>query len=276
MRFLAHIRQIPYTDRSHGVTSKEGACIEMTHTNLRAVLGMMLGLVGALVIPMILQATEIEAIYYDRFDDPGSGWLEDEGDTGSVSYRNGKYQVLLTREYYLWWSWAPYDHIPDDFIVEISGSARGLSTGSNYGIIWGIDNDNFLLFTITPTGWFSVQSQLGGKWQTSPIDWKESRRVKQGEGITNTLRLTVEGDTVGVRINNSNAGTFKMGASSDLAVVTGTPTTVRLGTKDTWLVGLAAGSFDGAPVRIYFDEFALYELSSSSTDDRPTINIGGG
>jgi hypothetical protein len=255
---------------------KEAVYAEMTHMNRRTLLGMMIGFAVALLTSAALHATEIEAIYYDRFDDTGSGWREDEGDTGSVSYRNGKYQVLLTREQYLWWSWAPHDDIPDSFIVEIKGSARGHSTFSNYGIIWGLDSDNFLLFTITPTGWFSVGSQLDGDWQTSPIDWKQSRSIKQGEAVTNTLRVTVEGDAVEVRINNTKVGSFVMGASSDMAVVTGNTTTISLGTTDTWLIGIAAGSSDTVPIRVYFDEFALYEIPSSSTDDRPTINIGDG
>jgi len=246
----------------------------MTRPNQLRAPGIAIFLAILFLLPIVTDAEEIEAIYYDYFDDPSSGWRTQSGDTGSVQYRSGKYQVRITRSNYIWWSWAPYEDVPDSFLAEVTGYARANSGISKYGLIWGTDSANFLLFYITPTGWFSVRSMRGGNWQTPPIDWKECSAIEQGENKRNTLRATVEEDTVEVYINRRRVGAFALGGVGDLAAAFASPGTVTLGAGDTWHVGLAGASFDAVPVEFYFGEFSLYELPSDSPR-APTINFGG-
>jgi hypothetical protein len=220
-----------------------------------------------------LLGEEIQAIWYDTFDDASSGWSENTGDTGSVQYRNGKYQVRVTRPNYMWWSWAPCDSVPDNFIVEVKGYARATSLFSYFGVVWGTDSDNLLAFLITPTGWFTVESLRGGKWQASPISWKESNSIDCGENESNTLRVTVDGGHVEVRINNHRVGDFETGTQLDLAAAFTSPTAVSLGAGDSWRVGITGGSFDRSPVDFYFDSFALYELPPAESEGPPSINV---
>ena len=246
----------------------------MTRPNHAPASGIAVLLAILFLFPIVAGAEEIEAIYYDYFDDPSSGWLTESGDTGSVQYRNGKYQVRITRDYYVWWSWAPYEDVPDNFLVEATGYARAGSGFSKYGLIWGTDSANFLLFYVTPTGWFSVRSMVGGEWQAPPIDWKESSSIQTGENTSNTLRVTLEGVSVVVSINRRRVGSFELGGAGDLAAAFASPGTVTLNPGHTWRIGLAGASFDDTPVDFYFGEFSLYELPSDSPHP-PTVNFGG-
>jgi hypothetical protein len=225
------------------------------------------------LVPFVILGDTLEAICYDSFDNPGSGWNEETGDTGSVQYRNGKYQVRITRPNYMWWSWAPCSVVPDNFIVEVTGYARASSLYSYYGVIWGIDGDNFLAFLITPTGWTAVWSQRDGEWGHSPLAWTESSAIDCGENERNRLRVTVEGDSVEVKINSQRVASFDTGKSLDLAAAFDAPGLISLGEGDEWLVGVTGGSFDRVPVDFYFESFALYEIPPEEPEGPPTIDF---
>lgn len=232
-----------------------------------------MGGIAVLAIASLVSVGEqLEAICYDDFNSSGTGWNVQEGDTGSVQYRNGKYQVRITSKNHMWWSWAPCEFVPDNFLVEVTGYARASSLYSYYGIIWGTNSDNFLAFLITPTGWTTVLSQRNDEWGASPIAWQECSSIDVGENERNTLRVTVNGTSVEVKVNRRVVGRFETGQSLDLAAAFASPSLVSLGAGDSWRVGVTGGSFEKVPVDFYFESFALYEIPAEDEDGPPTID----
>jgi len=231
-------------------------------------LGAVLSVASIALVGWVALSEEIEAFYYDDFDSIFSGWDVDDGDTGSVGYRNGRYEVRITKKNWMWWAWVPNVDIPDSFAVEVRGKdARGSSCA--YGIIWGVDNSNYYVFRISGNQ-FSVKARLNGEWVRSPVDWQDSSAIK--ESRDNSLRVIVDGSDVEVFINGRRCGGFEMRSSSDLAAYDQSPGTVTLGFGDSWRVGLVGTAWSNPPITILFDSIALFELPSDASG-RPTINI---
>jgi len=228
---------------------------------------------GCALTTVICSAVELTAIYYDRFDDEASGWDVEHGDTGSVYYKNGYYVARITRTNYMWWSWAPYSEIPESFIAEMNGFSSYNRGYCNYGIIWGLDNQNFLVFWITDAGWYRVASMVGGTWKSDPIKWTQSSAVNTGTSSRNRLRVTVEGSTAEFSINGRTVGDIALGIAPDSGPFASNAGTISLGVLDSWKIGLAGGAFDRTPVEIKFKEFALYSLPDPEESDAPTIDI---
>ncbi|MBU0596321.1 hypothetical protein KJ567_06530 [Candidatus Bipolaricaulota bacterium] len=229
---------------------------------------------GLLVLPLlIVHATEVAAVYFDRFENEGSGWDVEEGDTGSIYYKNGYYVVRITRAQYLWWSWAPYSNVPDNFIADMNGFSSYNKGYCQYGIIWGLDSQNFLIFWITDAGWYRVASMLDGTWRDSPVNWTQSTAINTGASGRNRLRVTVDGDSAELAINGRTVADFELGIAPDSGAFASNAGTAALGLFDTWKIGLVAGAFDRTPVEIKFKEFALYALPDPETSDVPTIDL---
>lgn len=59
--------------------------------------GFICALLALTVVSLAAPGEELVSICYDMFDHSDSGWREDAGETDSVQYRNGKYQVRITQ-----------------------------------------------------------------------------------------------------------------------------------------------------------------------------------
>jgi hypothetical protein len=227
--------------------------------------------VGCLLALLMLTTSaslgaEPEAICHDDFNDPRSGWNLGSGNVGTAQYRNGHFEIRVARSDELFWSWAPCKSVPDGFVMEATGRSRLGADEAAWGVVWGVDDENLLAFLITPTGMMAVLSMRDGKWTIPVFDWIENAAIHVGDGEPNTLWVTVDGDSVTIRINNLVVGRFEIGSQPDLgagllkgAKSTG-PGPVSLEDGSAWRVGLVAGAFDITPVELGFDEFAVYEL----------------
>lgn len=229
------------------------------------------GMIACLLVSLAVVASassgrEPESVCRDDFNDPRSGWDVATTDVGTALYRNGHFEIRVARSNQVLWSWSPCTSVPDNFIVEATGHSRLGADEAAWGIVWGVDDENLLAFLITPTGLTAVLSMREGKWKTPLIDWTESDLIDRGDGVPNALRVTVDGDSVVVRINNQDVGRFEIGDRADLGagLLQGAKSTgqgpVSLADGSRWHVGLAAGAFAVTPVHLGFDAFEVFEL----------------
>jgi len=244
-----------------------------------------------------------DAVCSDDFDDLNSGWETAASMAGSTLYaENGRFEIRMASRDNVFWTWSPCRSIPDSFTFEVTcySHARVTVPGREYGVgaepspeppgwqpaffygvgwglhdvgwgvAWGVDDDNVIVFLITSSGWTTVLSMRNGKWQFPLMDWKMSSAIDTGDRVPNTLQVTVDGDWVTVGINDRDVGRFETGAKDDLGfgLLEGAdetvPGPVSLADGSSWKAGLAVGSFDQrrdqtrATVEVQFDSFAIY------------------
>lgn len=101
-------------------------------------------------------------------------------------------------------------------------------------LFWVVDKDNFYEAVISPNGMFTVARKVRGRIvATAPVSWLQTSALKLGPNEKNILRVTLEGQSVAVRINDQEVARFR-GQAPDAPshvglVASSTPTAV-----DTW------------------------------------------
>ncbi|MCK5550368.1 MAG: hypothetical protein KAI41_07535 [Hyphomicrobiaceae bacterium] len=87
--------------------------------------------------------------------------------------------------------------------AEASRSYAGL-------LFWLEDKNNFYEAVISPNGLFTVARKIRGKLvEAAPVPWTKAGALKLAPGEKNTLRVTLEGQMVVVRINDSEVARFR-------------------------------------------------------------------
>ena len=75
-------------------------------------------------------------------------------------------------------------------------------------VFWQKDYDNYYMFMITPSGYAEIARKLAGKW-VSVIDWKADSDIKTQAGASNTLRVTLSGNTITAYVNDAKFAAVK-------------------------------------------------------------------
>lgn len=90
-----------------------------------------------------------------------------------------------------------------DATTEASRSYAGL-------LFWLEDKNNFYEAVISPNGLLTVARKIRGKLvEAVPVPWTKANALKLGPGEKNRLRVTLEGQTVVVTINDSEVARFR-------------------------------------------------------------------
>ena len=77
-------------------------------------------------------------------------------------------------------------------------------------LFWLTDKDNFYQAIIAPNGLVMVARKVQGKITTTPpVGWTKAEAMKLGPDAKNTLRVTLEGPNVVVRLNDAEVARFK-------------------------------------------------------------------
>ncbi len=101
-------------------------------------------------------------------------------------------------------------------------------------LFWVTDKDNFYQVVIAPNGLFTVARKVRGKIAaTSPVPWTKTDALKLGPDEKNTLRVTLEGQMVSIRINDTEVARFR-GQAPDGPSHIGLVAASGPGTTDTW------------------------------------------
>lgn len=101
-------------------------------------------------------------------------------------------------------------------------------------LFWVTDKDNFYEAVISPNGMFTVARKVRGRIvPTAPVIWTPTSALKLGPNEKNTLRVTIEGQMVAVRINDNQVARFR-GQPPEEASRIGLVASSAPGATDTW------------------------------------------
>jgi len=101
-------------------------------------------------------------------------------------------------------------------------------------LFWLTDRDNFYQAVIAPNGLFTVARKVRGKLvTTTPVPWTKTDAIKLGPDAKNTLRVTLEGQMVTIRINDTEVARFRGQAPENPSHI-GLVAASGPGATDTW------------------------------------------
>ncbi len=123
-----------------------------------------------------------------------------------------------------------------DACVSMAMPASATDTSRTYAglLFWLTDKDNFYEAVVAPNGLFTVARKFHGKIvDTAPVPWTKADAVKLGSDAKNILRVTLEGQTVVIRINDTEVARFR-GQAPDTPSHIGLVAASAPGTTDTW------------------------------------------
>ncbi len=101
-------------------------------------------------------------------------------------------------------------------------------------LFWVVDKDNFYQAVISPNGMFTVARKVRGRIvAAAPVNWLQTNALKLGPNEKNTLRVTLEGQSVVVRINDQEVARFR-GQAPDAPSHVGLVAASAPAAVDTW------------------------------------------
>lgn len=99
-----------------------------------------------------------------------------------------------------------------DACVSVAMPATTVDASRTYAglLFWLTDKDNFYEAVVAPNGLFTVARKIrGGITATAPVPWTKTDALKPGADAKNVLRVTLEGQLVVVRINDTEVARFR-------------------------------------------------------------------
>jgi 3-keto-disaccharide hydrolase len=101
-------------------------------------------------------------------------------------------------------------------------------------LFWLTGKDNFYEVVAAPNGLFTVARKVRGKLApTAPVPWTKTSALKLGADAKNTLRVTLDGQMVTLRINDTEVAHFR-GQPPEGPSHVGLVAASAPGTSDTW------------------------------------------
>ncbi|KAB2939370.1 MAG: hypothetical protein K8F92_16280 [Hyphomicrobium sp.] len=103
-------------------------------------------------------------------------------------------------------------------------------------LFWVVDKDNFYEAVVSPNGMFTVARKVQGRiLPTPPVNWLQTSALKLAPNEKNTLRVTLEGQSVAVRINDTEVARFR-GQAPDGPSHVGLVASSAPAAVDTWRI----------------------------------------
>jgi len=184
---------------------------------------------------------DLAYLFYDHFDDEGTGWEIGSWRWRGRGYRLGEYAIWENWYDHYQLAWAPYEGLfPEQFVAVVEAYKYSGADDVEYGIVWGRDNENFYYFKVTPDGWYRIGWKRNGDWQDSPVPWTQCEDIYPGAQI-NTLWVMARGGRATVYINGKEREFFEL-------LMTG-----------PWEIGVYGGSGAIARIEVRFTSFAVYD-----------------
>ena len=205
-------------------------------------------LLAALLATCVLVSADADlaCLFYDDFDDEGSGWETGNWRWRGRGYRFGEYAIWENWYDHYQLTWAPYEGLfPEDFVAVVGAYKFSGADDVEYGIAWGRDNENFYYFKVTPDGWYRVGWKRNGDWQDSPVPWTPCGDIYLG-AQTNILRIMARGDRATLFINGKERESFELSMAGP------------------WKIGVFGGSAGTARIEVRFTYFAVYDTRRSN------------
>jgi hypothetical protein len=183
--------------------------------------------------------TPSPVLYSDDFRDPSSGWDVSSDEDAERGYFHGEYYILVKKPQMDAWG-TPGRNFAD-FRLEVDARKVAGPDKNDFGVIVRHrDDDNFYAFLIRSDGYYEVLKQVNDEWETL-VEWTTSLHIKLGQS-TNHLTLIAQGADFSFYVNGKH-------------LVDVMDTSFAEGD-----IGLIAGAFDEAGVKIHFDDLEVWAL----------------
>lgn len=196
-----------------------------------------------LVLVMVLsgcaQSNGQGILFRDSFDNPRSGWGEDQRDQFERGYQNGEYVIELRAPN--WFAWAHPRAQFTDVSVEVDAYLASGAPDGHFGVLCRyVDADNFYYFAVGADGYYAIFKRAAGDVRILTGDGSgmlPSPAVRAG--ARNHVRAVCQGDSLSLYVNGEIVATV-----SDDTLTRG-------------YVGLGAGSGPGGNTLVKFDDFLV-------------------
>lgn len=178
-------------------------------------------------------------LFQDRFDNPRSGWGEDQREEFERGYQDGEYFIELRTSN--WFAWAYRGDKFTDVSVEVNARLASGAPDGHFGVLCRyVDAENFYYFAVGADGYYAIFRRAGGNVRILTGDGSgmlPSPAIRTGQ--RNQIRAVCLGDSLSLYVNGEMVATV-----SDRTLTRGH-------------VGLGAGSGPGGSTLIQFDDFVV-------------------
>ncbi len=149
--------------------------------------------------------TSIEYVFREDYSDNSNDWATGNSSERDFSIYSGYYYLDHKREEGYWYTAYRYLYLNsnEDFTIEFSTTHLGGVDSYGYGIFWGSDSElkNRFQFNITANGFYRF-SKMENDNYTDIIDWTEHSAVKEGNYVTNVVKIVKTGSQYEFFIND--------------------------------------------------------------------------
>ena len=177
-------------------------------------------------------------ILLDRFTSAQSGWEAQQYSDASVGYAGVEYAIAIRSSDRVRWSWAPTPSAYENAILETAAYRHIGDNAVRYGLVWGLDNENFYLFEVTPAGEYVVDLMRNGVWLTPPVGFSASTAIRT-QDLYNKLQVEIADGQATVAVNGTDLASF------------------RLALAGPYQFGVVANSGTSVPVEVRFIDFVV-------------------
>lgn len=197
-----------------------------------------------LLMVLLLAACTGQEVYLETFDVQGSWSAGNDGDAvGEV--KEGVYDLFVQADDIIIWTTAVQSF--SDGVYEVQATPVEGTVNNGYGLMFRVNNDtdDFYLFKVSGDGFVWIGLCKAGCTEETPLVtewWFESTAVKQGNNVTNQLKVRAEGANMIFYVNDVEVGRF-------------TDPTLRSGD-----IGLLVQTLGQGGVRVRFDNFQVSPL----------------
>lgn len=181
-----------------------------------------------------------EVLFADDFSQSGSGWDRQRTAEGITDYENGQYLIQVNRadvDYFA----NPTLNLSDVHLEVEAVNASGVMD-NEFGLICRFQNKNdFYTGLVSSDGYYGIFKVKGGSYQLLGMDvMAQSAAIKPGSE-KNLIRLDCVGQDLKLFVNG-----VQLDARQDEDFSKGD-------------VGLLAGAYQKAGVKVFFDNFVVYK-----------------
>jgi hypothetical protein len=196
--------------------------------------------VTSLVSPFQSGMTNQQVLFYDDFSNPASGWKQNSGELGETVYVEGQYSITVKSANYDLWSNPSINY--SDTKIEVDTVRLGGPENNRFGVQCRyVDVDNYYFAVISSDGYYGIGKVVKGKQTFIPQNGMQvTDKIFAGSAV-NHIRF----DCIGTRLTLYLNGDYVDSVED---------TDLKAGD-----VGLLAGAFEEKEVKIYFDNFVVFQ-----------------
>lgn len=178
-------------------------------------------------------------VWRESFDEVGE-WRLSSDAAAEVSLSEGQLVIEISEPGQI--AWASTSHVYTDFTITVDATQVSGPNDNEYGVLVRMDEDaSFYAFSVSGDGYARAAYYADNTWTVLGADWFATDAVQQGAAL-NHLVVEVQGPTCIFRVN-------------DQEVLQVEHTGLQKGN-----VGLYAGAFSEAGVRVAFDNLEVHPL----------------